>query len=279
MLTTLHLTCLKLLPKNLLTVFIGKLANCHFPKFIVKFIIRIFVRIYHVNTQEVEPSDFTCFNEFFIRKLRAECRPIDSSACKIVSPVDGKIGAYGEIVDGTLFQAKGLTYSLEDLVAKAEYAVKFQGGTYITIYLSPRDYHRIHTPVEGTIQEGYYVPGSLFPVHPFAVNNIKNLFAVNERLLTLLYHPKIGDVAVIKVGATVVGKIKVVYDNTLESIHKPSPIHRYYNNIPIVKGQELGRFEMGSTVILLFPKHKIQWDSSLQINQNLQLGQAIGEYF
>lgn len=277
MLKFLHLSILHTLPKILLTKFVGFLANIQLPSFILRFWIWIFSKKYHIQQNEIAEQEFHCFNEFFARKLKPECRPIDSEPLHIVSPVDGRIGAMGNMEQATLFQAKGIIYSLADLLAYPAWTPLFDQGSYMTIYLSPSNYHRIHTPIAGTIEEALYVPGGLYPVYPFAVQNIPGLFARNERIITLISHPTVGKVAMIKVGATIVGKTKVTYD-TIEAQHTKNPIHRDYHdrNITFAKGQELGRFEMGSTVIVLFPSQKIQF-FPFEIGQALQYGQAIGK--
>lgn len=272
----LHMQILRILPKIFLTRIIGFLARLHLPKFLLKIWIWVFAKIYKIRQDEIAQQEFFCFNDFFGRQLKSECRPIAESPHEIISPVDGRIGAIGNIENQTLFQAKGLFYSLADLVASPEYTTLFNQGNYITIYLSPRHYHRIHSPVDGIVQELSYIPGGLYPVHNFAVHNIVGLFAHNERIITILQHAIIGAVAVIKIGATIVGKIKVTYD-TIESKHIQSSIHRHYSDkIYLAKGQELGRFEMGSTVILLFPPQKIKF-LDLPLGHELQYGQTIGK--
>lgn len=248
---------LQLLPKNTLSRFIGMLANISFPKEIQNFIIRIFVKIYHINMDEAQEKQFLTFNHFFTRTLKPEARPIVQGEKALASPVDATIGCYGNIEKQTLFQAKGITYTLENLMIHKEYGEIFKDGFYITFYLSPKDYHRIHSPCDGKIKELFYIPGTLYPVNNFAVENIPGLFTINERLITLIEDKKLGKVAIVKVGATVVGKIKVVYD-TIESNKVRTTIHKKYSDIPIKKGEEIGKFEMGSTVILFFEKGKIK---------------------
>lgn len=252
----LELRLLRLLPKNLVSRWMGWLAGLRLPRRLLAFVIRRFTRAYGIDMAEVATSQFDTFNDFFTRPLRPECRPVDNDAASVVSPVDGVIGMAGDIGGGDLFQCKGIAYSLSRLVVHPAYAEMFSDGHYVTLYLSPRHYHRIHSPLAAAIEELYYIPGTLYPVKPLAIANIPGLFTINERLITLLRHTLAGPVAVIKVGATVVGKIKVVYDK-VESNCGRRPIHRCYQGISIAKGGELGRFELGSTVVLLFSKNRV----------------------
>ncbi len=270
----LNLTILRLLPKNLLTAILGKWAEWKSPRWLVKMGIRIFSRIYHIAEHEIMPSEFHTFNEFFTRALKPECRPISQDTSIVVSPVDAHIGGFGTIQENTLFQAKGIVYSLEKLVLEEQYVQYFQNGSYITLYLSPHDYHRIHTPVSGYVREMYHIPGRLYPVNRFAVANVPGLFTLNERVITLLEHECLGKIAVIKIGATVVGKIQVTYDQC--QAHCKNIVHRTYSGISLNKGQELGRFQLGSTVILLFQNQKIKF-LELQTGQEIQLGNPIAQ--
>lgn len=253
----------------------GFLAGVRWPKPILKVWIGLFRAAYKIDFREVAARDYHNFNEFFTRELRPECRPIEPHPASVACPVDGVVGCFGTIDEGTLFQAKGIPYSLKNLVVDDPYVEIFQKGSYITLYLSPRHYHRIHAPISGAIEELFYIPGHLFPVNSFAIENIPGIFTLNERLLTLLSHPTGGKVGVVKVGATVVGKIKVVYD-TVESNTSKKTISKQYENLSIQKGAELGRFELGSTVILLFSQ-KISF-RNLQPRQEVLFGQAIADF-
>ena len=268
---------LKILPKNLISRLVGYFAESKLPGFLVRFWIKIFQKIYSIDMKEVETCSYKNFNEFFTRSLKKEARPIDQDKQSIVSPVDGVVGCFGKIENNTLFQAKGIPYPLEHLVVNPEYAKLFQDGLYITLYLSPRHYHRIHCPVAGNIQELFYIPGTLYPVNAFAVNNIPALFTLNERLISLMENSPIGKVAVIKVGATIVGKIKVVYDSVESNQKKRTLISKRYQNLSLEKGQELGRFQMGSTVILLFSNPKIAFHS-LEQGKEVRFGEKIAHF-
>ncbi len=267
------LQVLPLLPKNTISRIIGHLAQAKLPATLVNWWVRCFIRHYDIEMTEVAAQRFASFNEFFTRPLRHECRPIDANPARVTAPVDGIIASLGSIDHGTLIQAKGIDYSLKALVVAEEYQRIFANGHYLTFYLSPRHYHRIHTPVGGTIEELYYIPGTLYPVNRLAVGHIPALFTLNERLLTIIANPEIGRVAVIKIGAMIVGKIKVVYDH-VESNKRPRLIHQKYSSLAIDKGAELGRFQMGSTVILLFEPGRIELDE-LIIGQEVKFGEAI----
>ncbi|WP_372371334.1 archaetidylserine decarboxylase [Candidatus Uabimicrobium sp. HlEnr_7] len=270
------LLLLYLLPKNLLSYIVGVFMSLKLPQFILKPIIKTFCRAYRVNIEEAQPAKYRSFNEFFTRALRAECRPIDQHVENIVSPVDGIIGCGGEITDETLIQAKGRNYSLGAFVANEEYRNLFLGGTYLTIYLSPSHYHRIHTPIAGTVESLNYIPGKLYPVNPFAINNIDHIFSKNERLISLMDSPTSGKVAVVKVGATNVGKIKVVYDTITSNNFWRKGVYKTYENVHLEKCEELGRFELGSTVVLLFQKGKVKLTCT-EPDSSVRLGEKIAE--
>ncbi len=224
--------------------------------------------------QEVVPCNYKNFNDFFTRQLKQDARLVDNDKDGISSPVDGIIGYFGKIENSTLFQAKGISYSLENLVVNQDYCKLFQNGLYITLYLSPRHYHRIHHPVSGKIEELFYIPGTLYPVNFFAVNNIPALFTLNERLITLVENPDMGKIAVIKVGATIVGKIKVTYDALESNQKQKNVVSKKYHDLFAEKGKELGRFQMGSTVILLFSNDKIHFHG-LEQGKELRFGEKI----
>lgn len=264
---------LRILPKNRLSRWVGRLAEIRFPSWLLNSFIKVFIKAYRIPMQEVAAESFHTFNEFFVRPLRPECRPVNSEHNSLVSPVDGIVANWGTMNENTLLQAKGISYSLQNFVINPDYSLMFAGGDYITLYLSPRHYHRIHTPVDGYIEELYYIPGQLYPVNQFSVNHIPGVFTLNERLITILYNADLGHVAIVKVGATIVGKIAVIYD-TVTSNQLRSPVHRHYQDLFIEKGKELGRFLMGSTVILLLEKGKVAF-TRLTSGQEIRWGELI----
>jgi phosphatidylserine decarboxylase len=207
-----------------------------------------------------------------------EARPIEGDESVVVSPVDGTVSQGGKIEAGTLIQAKGVTYSLDQLLSyQRAFVEKFDGGEFVTIYLSPRDYHRIHMPINGQIEASTYIPGELYPVNKTGVKRIPELFAINERVITYI-RTSFGHMALIKVGATNVGSIKVVYDESIVTNpdKKLMRTHKEYQPpSSLAKGEEIGRFEFGSTVILLFEPGQIDWIIPLIPGTKVKMGQAI----
>ncbi len=269
-----------LIPKYALTVYAGFVANIKIPR-LKNRLIRRFILKYGVNMQEAlreNIEDYTCFNDFFIRQLKPSCRPI--AQADIVSPVDGSISEMGQITQGQLLQAKGRYYSVHELLAGNEQmSAQFSRGLFITLYLSPKDYHRIHMPMDAVLQEMIYVPGRLFSVQPATVNVIPHLFARNERVVAL-FQTKIGPMAMILVGATIVGRIATTWHGELRRSRK---IKRYVysenDNITTIykKAMEMGYFKLGSTVILLFANDSpMKWCAHINPGQTIKLGDELG---
>lgn len=264
-----------LLPKQLLTQFAGFVATIKIPV-IKNAIIRRFIRKYGVNMQEAlheSPEFYANFNEFFIRQLKPACRPISSDA--IISPVDGTISEIGRIHQGTLIQAKGHYYTTQELLGGDEaLSSQFNNGCFTTLYLAPKDYHRIHMPIDGVLKEAIYMPGKLFSVQPSTVRTIPHLFARNERLVTL-FDTNVGLMAMVLVGATLVGSISTNWHGTINRINQPMNLTTSLETMRR-KGEEMGYFQLGSTVILLFANsEQVQWLSNLQAGDPLCLGQAL----
>ena len=267
-----------ILPKNLLSRLLGGLTGLILPQFILQPIMNWFIKKYGVNTKEAELpiQEYRSINLFFTRALKNGVRVVNQSPGSVVSPVDSRISQYGEIQNGKMIQAKGIDYSLESLLKCSEYESHFIGGSYITLYLSPPDYHRIHTPYEGEIMGFSYTPGKLFPVHEIAVNGISELFCRNERLTTYI-QTDFGIIAVVKVGATNVGRIRVVYDDIVTNRwFRSERLHIYEKKMPISRGAELARFDLGSTVILLFERDKIEFLPELKEGMRIRFGEALG---
>lgn len=268
---------LKLLPKNLVSRLAGYLADLKVPTPLLKSVIQVYSKFYSIQLDEVKKplSAFKSFNEFFTRELKKNARPIDATPNSIVSPVDGTVAEFGDIENGLLVQAKGVYYTLNDLVGK-KLSTEFEEGYFVTIYLSPADYHRIHTPVDGKVKSFSYFSGNLWPVNSIGVKHVGSLFAVNERIVTPI-QSGIGDVLLIKVGATIVGKISMDY-HELETNQCKEP-SRF--NIPVIpakkykKGKEIGKFQLGSTVILIFSKNQMT-PFELEKNKKVKLGEVIG---
>lgn len=270
---------LKLLPRNALSRAVGKVARSRVPAPLRLAAMRAFAARYRVDLSECDSlRTFRTFGEFFARPLRPGLRPIAPGDDVLVSPVDAVISQVGRAVDGRLVQAKGLDYEVAALVADAGLAHLFRGGPFATLYLSPRDYHRIHSPLGGRIRGYRYVPGQLWPVNPASVRGIPGLFTVNERLVTILETP-LGACALVAVGATVVGRIRAFYDPSVpvSNLPRARPVARDYSApIPVEKGQELGAFEMGSTVILLCQAGRVELRADLAAGARVRVGEAIG---
>jgi phosphatidylserine decarboxylase len=249
---------LKLLPRNTLSRAVGAACRIPAPRPVMRAVIRTFARRYGVDTSEAERriDDYPTFTDFFTRRLRPGARPIAPGELVPVSPVDGTVGEVGDIVEGRLLQAKGKHYTLAELFGGPEAekdARRFAGGSFVTIYLAPYDYHRIHAPLGGLITGYISVPGTLWPVNAVGVRNVDRLFCINERLTTFLETPR-GPCAVVAVGAMNVGRIRAVYDDVVTNARRTRAVqHKHYEKpIPVEKGGELAIFEMGSTVVVAF---------------------------
>ncbi|MCR9141136.1 MAG: archaetidylserine decarboxylase [bacterium] len=277
----LQLLLFHLLPTNLVSRLFGHIAELKLPKALLHPLLRWYAKTFRVNLDEAgKPlEEYESLNLFFTRELKPGLRPIDGRKAGVVSPVDGVLSRFGPIENGTLIQAKGLDYRLEDLLAGSEFVSQFEGGHYAVIYLSPRDYHRIHSQLGGTILGYDYVPGRLFPVNLLAVNGIRDLFPKNERLTTYIQNED-GLTALVKVGATNVGKITVVYDSAVQANRwfRQGALHRYrdHERVSVERGGELARFEMGSTVVLLFERGRFQFSDRVHEDMTVQLGEWIG---
>jgi phosphatidylserine decarboxylase len=264
-----------ILPQNQISRWAGKFARSKFSK---KFI-KTFVKHYQIDLSEAEKSveEYEHLTDFFTRKLKKGVRKVHSSSQSVVSPVDGTISEFGTIQDDTLIQAKGMDYSVSQLLGNSKMAERFCGGTFVTIYLSPSDYHRIHTPLAGKGIAYTYIPGRLFPVNQIGVKHVKGLFVRNERLITYL-ETDAGLVGMVKVGAFIVGSVKVNYARELST--NPAhgiPVSRRITPVPTYeKGDEIGWFEFGSTVILLFEKEKVHFLPELAVGKKVKMGEEIG---
>lgn len=248
-------------------------------------LVRLFIRHFRVDmsiAQYPAASDYPDFNSFFTRALQPAVRPLPAAPQAIASPVDGCVSEVGDITADRLVQAKGRDYSLTTLLGgDAQRAASFQGGKFITLYLSPRDYHRIHMPLDGRLLETTYVPGRLFSVAPHTTRAIPGLFARNERLVTLFETPA-GPMAMVFVGAIFVSCMETVWGGvvnpslgmTLETRHFGKPGGPA---VELERGAEAGRFNMGSTVILAYAPDRINWSDDLGPGQPVRMGQVLGE--
>lgn len=269
-----------ILPKQRLTAFAGFMANIK-NKPIKNYLIKRFIYKYAVNMQEAReenPEHYSCFNNFFIRHLKPECRPIANT--DIVSPVDGYISEIGPITAGKLLQAKGRDYSVQELLACDETLYsQFNSGSFATLYLSPQDYHRVHMPMTGILQQMIYIPGKLFSVQPTTARVIPRLFARNERLV-VFFDTSIGPMAMVLVGATIVGKIGTSWQGDLQRSRKRVQVMYPQDQAmktTLKKTEEMGYFKLGSTVVLLFANgQRVQWLQHLQAGDKIRFGEALG---
>ncbi|MCS5552801.1 MAG: archaetidylserine decarboxylase [SAR324 cluster bacterium] len=268
-----------ILPRNSFNRLCGLVADAQLPRFLLTLLIRLFSWKYGVNLKEAskQVSEYRNFNEFFTRKLLPDARTLDPDTEAVLSPVDGILGESGFINNGVLIQAKGLEYRLADLLKDPERTKFYDGGVFITIYLAPYNYHRIHSMVTGEVREFFYIPGDLWTVSPLGVHHVPGLFARNERLITYFKTEK-GECALVKIGATVVGRIRVVYHD-ITSNRPGAAFQKIVLTSPfrVERGDEVGLFELGSTVICLFPPGQIELNE-LKIEQEILLGQAIGRF-
>ncbi len=266
------------LPQGMVSRAWGWLARRRHPRAGVALLKRGFVAATGIDLREAaEPiSSYRTLEDLFIRPLKAGARRIDPAPDAVVSPVDGTVGASGVVEQGTALQLKKRRYSVAKLFGSAAEAERFEGGHFLTFYLSPKDYHRVHAPLAGRVQRARVIPGALMPVFHESLVKVDELFARNERLITFLEDERVGRFAVVKVGATLVGRISVAYDESLRS-NDPSVSHldRDYPNEPKVqKGGELGAFELGSTVVLFFEKGAVRLEG-LEPGQAIRLGERV----
>jgi len=239
---------------------------------------RGFLRLLSLDMSEAmepDPYRYGSFNEFFTRALRADARPIDPDPESIASPVDGIVSECGTIDNDRLLQAKGRQYTLDELLARQPWARSFEGGSFATLYLAPFNYHRIHMAVQGTLRDTVYVPGRLFSVNSATARQVPRLFARNERVLTL-FDTEFGHFALVMVGALNVGSMATVWAGDITPAAQRIVMRIPCPAVTLDKGAELGRFNMGSTVILLLEPKRARWHPLLRAGSVVQLGQAIG---
>ncbi len=241
-----------------------------------------FVRRYQVNMSEAlneDPCSYTSFNDFFTRALKPEARPICDAENTIACPADGAISQLGEIVNGRIFQAKGQDYSLTELLGgDSEVAKPFMGGQFATVYLSPKDYHRVHMPLTGTLTRMIHVPGDLFSVNTATANQVPRLFARNERVVAI-FDTEIGPMAVVLVGAMIVASIETVWAGLVAPVKREikTSLYPQAEAITLEKGAEMGRFKLGSTAIVLFPANSMQWGEKYLAGTATRMGEAMGQ--
>ena len=267
-----------ILPQHGLSRLIGRLASC--PWAVCKRpLIRWFAQHYQVDMAEAaRPNleDYTSFNDFFTRALKTGARPIASAPEHLTCPADGVISQFGSVKKGRVFQAKGSTYDIGELLANEALAELFRHGRYATVYLSPRDYHRVHMPLDGMLTDMLYAPGRLFSVNSITAERVPGLFARNERVVAVFDTPH-GKMALVLVGAMIVAGIETVWAGAVAP-QSGRPHHIRYapaEAVTLRKGEEMGRFKLGSTVVILLANPALQWLDNVAIGARARMGQSL----
>ncbi|GGY78860.1 hypothetical protein GCM10011613_24530 [Cellvibrio zantedeschiae] len=268
-------------PQHALSRFVGKIANSQ-NSFVKNTFIEWFIKRYQVDMSlaaEENPRAYACFNDFFTRELKPGIRPICKEPIAIVCPADGAISQLGKIVDGRVFQAKDQDYSVEELLGgDVALAQEFADGDFATVYLSPKDYHRVHMPYGGKLRTMVSIPGDLFSVNTVTAGHVSRLFSRNERVAAI-FDTDIGPMAVVLVGAMIVAGIETVWDGELAPMgSREIEFSNYpYQNIVLEKGAEMGRFKLGSTAIILFARDKIKWEAQFIAGAATRVGVKLAE--
>ena len=248
---------------------------------VTHFVIKVFAKKYNVDMSEAKKenfSDYESFNQFFIRELKDDARKINENPTALCLPADGRVSQIGHIDDDRLLQAKGHFFSLSDLLADDEELVNtFKNGEFATIYLSPRDYHRVHMPCDATLRKMIYVPGDLFSVNPFLAEHVPNLFARNERVICV-FDTAFGPMVQILVGATITASMSTVWAGVINPPRTGEvKVWTYQGDsaIKLTKGQEMGAFQLGSTVINLFPENSVTLAEHLEVDVPVRMGEIL----
>lgn len=272
-----------ILPQHLVSRCAGWLAGLQHPEWLKNWLIHVFVRHFKVDMTEAanpDPTSYASFNAFFTRPLREDARSL--AEADIVCPADGAISQLGTVQGGRIFQAKGQSFSAWELLGgDSERAEHFANGRFVTIYLAPRDYHRVHMPVAGRLTATRYIPGKLFSVNQVTAGNVPRLFARNERLVCY-FDTAAGPMVMVLVGAMIVAGIETVWSgqvappasNPVFTDHVSEP-----RTIELAQGEEMGRFKLGSTVILLFGRDAVEFDAAYTAGTTTRLGEALGKFF
>jgi phosphatidylserine decarboxylase len=271
-----------LIPQHFITSLVYRITRCETPWF-KNILIKLFISVFEVDmtlANNPDPESYSSFNTFFTRELSAEARPITLNINTILSPVDGTVSQVGGIENDIVIQAKGKSYSLKDLLVEDELVSIFSDGTFATLYLAPKDYHRIHMPISGQLTRMIYVPGRLFSVNSHTVRVVESVFARNERVINI-FNTNIGPIAMVMVGALNVGSMETIWAGEITPAQNNDKNRiisdtQYSNQvIRLQQGQEMGRFNMGSTVILLFPKDTMQWSAEMKAEKVIVVGEEI----
>ena len=268
----------RIVPHHAISRFAGRFASSTNPR-IKTALIRRFIKAYDVDMSEAarDIDDYASFNDFFTRELKPGARSLAEATTHILCPADGTISQIGTITEGRIVQAKGKHFTAEQLLGgDAEAATLFEGGAFVTVYLSPRDYHRVHMPASGSLERATYVPGDLFSVNDVTAQDVNGLFARNERL-ACLFSGDVGRFASVMVGAMIVAGIETVWGGA-EPTHSPTVKRSTFDEgeVQLDAGAEMGRFILGSTAVLLFEPGAVTWDESLKPGDSVRMGQSLG---
>lgn len=268
-------TLQQFVPQQQLSKVAGRLAASRHPV-VKRTFIRSFAKAYGITLEDYERESlnaYESFNDFFTRELKDDARPIDATTDAVISPADGVISQLGQLNDHKLLQAKGRHYDISQLLADSGDGDYFADGSFATVYLAPSNYHRVHMPFDGTLTKTRYVPGTLFSVNNTTAANVPDLFARNERLVCL-FDTQYGKAAVVMVGAMIVAGIETVATGKIE---RTDDVQEAAHNMTLAKGDELGRFYLGSTAIIVLPKGaKTAWQNTMQHGSTVQMGQLLG---
>ncbi|MGB7407560.1 MAG: archaetidylserine decarboxylase [Pontixanthobacter sp.] len=267
-------------PQHGLSKFAGRIARSERPWLRDRLISR-FVKAYDVDMDEAERPEgqYRNFNDFFTRSLKPGARPLANATTEVICPADGAVSQIGRIEQGRIVQAKGQSYTAKELLGgDAALADRFEGGSFITVYLSPSDYHRVHMPTGGTLKSTTFIPGDLFSVNTATAAGVERLFARNERLSSIFDTPH-GMMGSVMVGAMIVASIETVWGGLVEAHGKQVVHDDFGQDAPRLNaGAEMGRFLLGSTVILLFEPGKVEWSDALEPLSVVRMGQSIGKW-
>ena len=263
-----------LVPQHQLSRVVGKVAASE-NKIVKNVVIQAFKAKYGIDMSIAEQKNalkYKSFNEFFTRSLKTTARQIDTAQEAVVCPADGAISQIGAIVEGDVFQAKGQSFSVEQLIGDPKLATPFKNGQFATVYLSPKDYHRVHMPFDGKLTETLYVPGELFSVNQVTAENVSGLFARNERMVCL-FDTSVGRMAVVLVGAMIVAGIETVATGKVKPTGR---LELQHHDLALNKGDELGRFYLGSTAIVLFEQDVMVWEEQFKAQSAVVMGERLG---
>lgn len=270
------------LPRSAISRAFGAASEVELPRPIQAMVNEVLSDVVGIDRAEAvkPPSAYDTINGVFTRRLREGARPLDSTDPEaVVSPVDGTLTRYGRLRGETLFEVKGRRYGISEILADSDDAALFEGGHYAIFYLSPRDYHRIHSPTRGRIERFRYLPGYLFPVNEIWVRNVDNLFAANERIVSFLATEACGTIAFVKVGAACVGRTTLSFHDFETTGHEEPPCEFTLDSPAEFRhGDEVGVFNLGSTVVLLFEDRDFEFSDALEEGTNIPMGRLLGRF-